>query len=176
MSDKVQRSNLFRHPGMRVLFRAVERESMVKLMLCLALFIAGMTLIGISLTSSPLLVLIGFAGVLWSLRLCAFAARELHSEDSRLYYILRHQPRRIVWVYAVETQRMPFGLTFSRNALLYFKMIDGDEISVSVPAGKARLISRTLNRLLPHATFGYSPEKAKAYEKHPETLIRKKAG
>ncbi len=175
MSDKAQKSSLFRHPGIRTLLRAIERESMVKLILCLALFIAGMTLVGTTLKSSLLLSLIGFFAVLWSLRLCAFAARELHSEDSKLYYILRHQPRRIVWVYAVVTQRMPFGLTFSRQAVLYFKMIDGDEITVSVPARKVRLISKTLNRLLPHATFGYSEEKARTYDKQPEMLRRKKA-
>jgi hypothetical protein len=69
---------------------------------------------------------------------------------------------------------MPFGFEIVQSGLIYFKLENGEDYSVSVAAKDLKLISRTLNRLLPHATFGYSQEKANIYDIDPKQLIRKK--
>ena len=91
-----------------------------------------------------------------------------------LWSTLQYTPQHIVWVYTVITQRMPFGFEIVQSGLIYFKLDNGEDYSVSVAAKDLKLISRTLNRLLPHATFGYSSEKANIYDIDPKQLIRKK--
>jgi hypothetical protein len=53
---------------------------------------------------------------------------------------------------------------------LYFKLSNGDEITVSLRPQKLKVISKFLNRLLPHASFGYSHDRAQWYHVHPDML------
>ena len=78
----------------------------------------------------------------------------------------------IVWVYSILTQRMPFGLQINRQAILYFKLIDSNEITLTVPEKDLSDISLFLNQHLPHASFGYTQERAQWYMANPALLLR----
>lgn len=119
--------------------------------------------------------LVGIVFTVFGLRMLLTAIRRLQTDDSRLFYILHHQPRRIVWVYSVVHEHMPFGLKFNRHGILYIKLVDGSDISVSLPAAKLKLVCKTLSRMLPHASIGYSADLERQYKAMPELLIRDKA-
>ena len=90
--------------------------------------------------------------------------------EKNLLHIIDHTPERILWVYTLETQLMPFGFKVIDKGLIYFKMTDGEEISIKLSAKNLKLVSRFLNRLLPEAMFGYSEEKLAKYQ----SMISKK--
>lgn len=96
----------------------------------------------------------------------------LKVEDRPLMRILLHEPERIVWVYSIVTERMPFGLQLMNDGLMYFKLIDGDEFTLSFPAHQLHAVSEMLNQRLPHATFGYTKEREQWYLVDPALLIR----
>ena len=100
----------------------------------------------------------------------AFAAAYLFFQaklrgTSKVIYELTHHPKDILWVYSFVYQRMPFGFQMSSKGLMYFKMTNNREICVALPSKDLKMVSRFLNRVLPHAMFGYSKEKAAQYQK-----------
>ena len=86
--------------------------------------------------------------------------------------LLLNSPTKIVWVYSILTQRMPFGLQTTRQAVLYIKKLDGDEISLEVEEKDLPKIMEYLNQRLPHASFGYTPERAQWYLAEPALLLQ----
>jgi hypothetical protein len=93
-------------------------------------------------------------------------------EDTPFWRLLHNNPKMIVWVYSVVTQRMPFGLQFFQNGILYLKLRNGDEVSLSLPAHTLKDVSSFLNEQLPHATFGYTEDRAQWFRAAPELLLR----
>ncbi|MBV6653640.1 MAG: hypothetical protein KI786_07790, partial [Mameliella sp.] len=59
-----------------------------------------------------------------------------------------------------------------RNGTLYLKLRDGDDVSVSLSADDLKVVSRYLNRLLPHATFGYTKDREQWFMASPLMLLR----
>lgn len=106
----------------------------------------------------------------FGLRFFFKTAKQSSLESNRLILLLNKNPQRIVWVYALNTQLNPFGLEFMKSGVLYFKLDDGDEISVGLPVKKLKLISKFLNRILTQTTFGYSKERAEQYKANPNSL------
>ncbi len=104
------------------------------------------------------------------LRFLANILKERNPMNHLLIQLLLNDPRKIVWVYSLSTQSMPYGFHINRFGLMYFKLIDGDELSVSLPANKLRAVSKSLNAHLPHATFGYTKEREQWYMAHPGML------
>ena len=119
----------------------------------------------IGLTLAAIILLVG-------LYICGNAWKVWDVDKSPLLKILRYQPERIVWVYSVVTQRMPFGFKFSQNGTLYFKMIDGQDYSVSLPSKYLSYVSKSLQKHLPMATFGYTRDREQWYMASPELLIK----
>jgi hypothetical protein len=68
---------------------------------------------------------------------------------------------------------MPFGLYLWERGTMFFMLQDGDEISVGLPARKLKMVSRFLNKLLPHASFGYTAERQQQFEADPKLLLKK---
>ncbi len=93
-----------------------------------------------------------------------FFQKNWKNEHQNLVQIIDHQPEKILWVYTMETNLMPFGFKVKDKGLIYFKMDDGEDICIKMPAKDLKLVSRFLNRLLPNATFGFSEEKQRAYD------------
>ncbi|MDX1665751.1 MAG: hypothetical protein R3350_00895 [Saprospiraceae bacterium] len=163
---------ILNHPAIRTLRRAVHRERRLKLLASFALLVVSAALVYFFFDSNVVLTIIGLVGTVVGLRLLVKMARSWRSGHSRLLFLILHRPREIVWIYSVATQRMPFGLEFYRSGTMYFKLADGDEITVSLPAEKLKLVSRTLNRLLPHASFGYTRDREQWFMADPRMLLQ----
>lgn len=168
----MKRTQLLQHPGLDVLRKALIRETRWQLVAAVALLLVGLVLLSFFYKTSIIAGLLG-------LFMCVTAARYIYTfsaikvaEDHPLIQLISYEPERIVWVYGQQTERLPFGLHFSRSSVLYFKLIDGEEFSVSIPGRYVRLVSRTLNRLLPEASFGFSEQRATRYAEKPR-LLRK---
>lgn len=167
------RERFFRHPAMRVLRRCLWRELMLQLLASAALLTLGLALLIFFFSHNIILTVLGLILSVTGLRLVFQKLVNRRIGNHRLMVLLADHPGQIVWVYSVVTERLPFGFRFTRNGILYFKLADGDEITVTLPAPDLRLVLRHLNRMLPHASFGYSRDRAQWYLASPE-LLRKK--
>jgi len=153
--------------------KRAERRENILILLALAMFLlGGLLMLGLFYRKSIVLVSISIIiiilGIKWlSSRLFVYFRKELP-----LASILDQEPRRIVWVYSMVTQRMPFGFQINQSGTMYFKLIDGDEISISLPAKDLKIISEKLNSYLPHATFGYTKEREQWFLAHPAMLLK----
>lgn len=94
------------------------------------------------------------------------------AEHTTIWQLLKNRPQEIVWVYSELTETSPYGVKISNSGLLFFKLINGEQITLSVPAKYLHEFSSALNPALPHATFGYTDERAQWYIASPELLIR----
>ena len=162
----------YRHPAMRILRSAVRKELRIKILAAMGLLGIGISMVAIFFNRNIILVVIGLAGIVFGIRFGFELFRLRRVGDHPLFRCLLNRPGQIVWVYSVVTQRMPFGFQTARSGLLYFKLIDGSEITVGLPEKHLRLVSHYMNRLLPHATFGYSRDKEQWYMASPEMLLR----
>jgi hypothetical protein len=170
----LNREQLLRHPAIQILQTALMKEVRIKATLAILGMSAGIIILFFAFEKH--IIWRVFALMFWVLGL-ALAQNIPYLwkfDQTPLWSTMKYTPQRIVWVYTVVTQRMPFGFEIVQSGLIYFKLENGEDYSVSVAAKDLKLISRTLNRLLPHATFGYSQEKANIYDIDPKQLIRKK--
>jgi hypothetical protein len=119
-----------------------------------------------------LLAVFGLGAVIIWLRIVFSVLNRRRVIDSPLIQTLMRHPGQIVWVYAVVTNRMPFGFQVAQNGLMYFKLINGDAFTLSAPIQELKVISRFLNRLLPHATFGFTKDREQWYMAAPELLLK----
>lgn len=157
---------------MQALRLAIRRELRLKLLCAIALLLAGGLLSYFFFSENVVVAVIGLVGVVLGIRYTYKYIHLWHEDDAPLMRLLQLEADKIVWVYSVVTHRLPFGLAINQSGTLYFKLIDGDEQSVSLPIKDLKPISEMLNRLLPHATFGYSPDKEQLYMAAPEMLLR----
>ena len=166
----MNRPNLYQHPAMDLIRKSVIREIRQQLLMCFLLLLTGLVLVIFTFGKGVILPALGLSIGVISVNLIFKFALKLKLDEPKLIQMLRNNPQEVVWVYTMVTQRLPFGLSFMRSGLLYFKLANGDEITISLPCAKLKMVSKYLNRLLPHATFGYSPENAKSFHKSPENL------
>lgn len=157
---------------MKLLLRCLRRERGTQLLLAWLPVVLGAALfIGCRHLGTWVSVL-SLAMWLTGLLLLKKALQQPRPEAHLLWVTLLNNPLRIVWVYSVRTQVMPFGFYLWETGQMYFKLVDGQEFCLFVPARKLRMLSRFLNKLLPHATFGYSPENEKLYRENPLQLTK----
>lgn len=168
----MKRTQLLQHPGLDVLRKALIRETRWQLVAAFALLFVGSTLVIFFYKTSIIAGLVGLLMSVTASRYIYTFSSIKESNDHPLIQLISHEPERIVWVYGQQTERLPFGLQFSSSSVLYFKLIDGDEFSVSIPGRYVKLVSRTLNRLLPDTTFGFSEKRAGQFSEKPR-LLRK---
>ncbi|NRB62561.1 MAG: hypothetical protein HRU40_05950 [Saprospiraceae bacterium] len=164
---------LYRHPAMRILEQAITWELRLQVFMALALAASGCILCYVFFQESVLLTILGLVAATIGTRQFFKTNQELRLSDHPILHTLKEEPHRIVWVYAIVTQRSPFGFAFMRQGTMFFKLSDGDALSVLMPSGKLKLVSRFLNRLLPHAAFGYSTDREQLFEVNPEQLRRR---
>ncbi len=158
------------HPAMQILCKALLRESRLQLIFSLLLTGGSAVLISFCFTKHIILTAFGLTSFVFGLRFFFKTAQQSSIESNRLILLLNKNPKQIVWVYALNTQLNPFGLEFMDSGVLYFKLADGDEISVGLPAKKLKLVSKFLNRILIETTFGYNKERAEQYRRDPNSL------
>ncbi|NJK83292.1 MAG: hypothetical protein HC912_05220 [Saprospiraceae bacterium] len=159
--------------SMVLLRKAMRQENRWQLFTALLLLIVGAALSYFFFNQQTLLSILGLVGVLVGARLTHLFFHQLNVDETKLMRLLHHQPEKIVWVYSVITARSPFGFQLFKHGLLYFMLLDGDNISVSLPSAQLKIVSEGLNGMLPHATFGYTKEREAFYQKAPERLLRK---
>ena len=161
---------LIRHPGLDPLWRSIEREHRPKMLTAVGMVTAGLLIGVLSLRYSAWLPfggsLLATLGAYWLLRLLGGQPVLAWQED------LREHPERIVWVYGMVTERMPFGLNLMRSAVLYLYDEAGEGHSFSLPTDQLLLVTKTLNRLLPRAEFGYTQERELKYRGEISRLNR----
>jgi len=155
---------------MQLLEGAIRREARQQVAVGAALFLLGAYLAYNTFHSNVPLMVIGLAIALISAKLLHYAIVNLKEGNNRLLQILEKQPRQIVWVYSMVVERVPFGIHLYRSGTIFFKLSDGMELSVRLPVRYMRTVSRFLNRLLPHATFGYSADREYSFRLSPESL------
>ena len=158
---------------MQLLKAAIVREYRFKLAISGGMTLAG-ALAGISYFGKwPFLSGTGFVAGLSGFLLSYLVVFRQRPADHRLLHLLRGSEagrREIVWIYAVRTQTMPFGLYLWERGSMYFKLLDGSTIVLSLPASQLKMVSKFLGRLLPHAAIGYSKERMEEYERDPRRL------
>ena len=152
---------LIRHPGLEPLWKSIEREQRAKILTAVCMVAGGLLLGVLSLRHSPWWP---FVGSLTATLGAFWLVRTLGRQPVREWQdVLREHPERFVWVYGTVTERMPFGLNLMRSGLLYLYDTDGEAHSFSLPAHQLLLVTKTLNRLLPQAEFGYTAEREFKY-------------
>ena len=160
------------HPAMKLLHAAIRKERNIKLVFALCLMTGGVVVPYIYFQFNSYAVIAGLIALIIGSKLLLDIIRTPRTVDERLWFLLKEQPEKIVWVYSVTTRCMPFGFHLWDTGNMYFKLLDGGEISISLPAKKMKMVSRFLNRLLPHASFGYSRERQMQFEKDPALLVK----
>jgi hypothetical protein len=93
-------------------------------------------------------------------------------EKMELIRLLKYEPTEIVWVYSIQTSRLPFGIQLQHDCTMYFKLMNRDFIEIKLPKEKTKMVSERLNAFLPHATFGYSVDNAQWFAANPELLLK----
>ncbi|HMO38867.1 MAG TPA: hypothetical protein PKC76_05205 [Saprospiraceae bacterium] len=166
MSDK----RLLQHPGIRLLQHAQRREQRQQLWAFSLMLTLGLVCCCFAFHNNALVTIAGLTFTV--LGITALYHLYQNWNDDRLMHLIEHQPQQIVWIYAVVVQRMPFGIHFFDNGTLFFKLANGEELSVVLPVRQLKLACRTAERLLPHAAVGYSPERARQYAQNPRSLLR----
>jgi hypothetical protein len=76
---------------------------------------------------------------------------------------LRERPQSIVWVYGLVVERMPFGFRTTTVGTLYLVDKSGDSHTFGLKPNDLKLVTKTLNRVLTEAEFGYTPEREMKY-------------
>ncbi len=166
----MQNKRLLHHPGIQVLKRAIRREQYLQLASFSVMLAVGIACCCFAFHDNALITIAGLTFTILSIS--ALYHLRQNWNDDRLMRLLEYQSLQIVWVYPVVVQHVPFGIHMFQNGTLFFKLINGDEISVVLPASKLKLVCRTLSRLLPHAAIGYSKERELQYRQNPRLLIR----
>ncbi|NJC28213.1 hypothetical protein [Neolewinella antarctica] len=155
-------ARIIRHPGLKPLWNSLERERRQQQIVSVVLMVVGLStaVVGVVVRSAVWPVVGGF--------LASFALWWLYRilSDQPLAYLhrqLRDEPETIAWVYSTQTERMPFGFKTQSMGTLYLVEPDGTTQSYSLKPGKLRLVVKTLNRVLPHADFGYTEARDMKY-------------
>jgi hypothetical protein len=164
--------NLLAHPAMLVIRDAIRRDLWLKLAVSLVLLVAGLGLAAFFYQKQNLLAVLGLGVGLpgaWFLR---EYLRRPKVEDDPLWQVLHRRPRQVVWVYTQEERLMPFGMLLTVRGTLFVMLLDGSELALALPTRKLKLASHYLNRLLPHAAFGFSQERRQQFEIDPALLVK----
>lgn len=157
---------------MKLLHNAIQKERNTKLVFALSLMFCGVVVPYVYFQRNSFITSVGLVAMILGIKLMFEVIRKPRTEDEMLWTLLCEKPKEIVWIYSVTTQTMPFGFYLWDAGTMYFKLLDGDELSVSLPVKKMKMVSKFLNRLLPHASFGYSDEKREQFEKDPKSLLK----
>ena len=159
---------------MKAIQNALKRELRAKLLASVALLLFGELLCIYAFQLNGAIVVVGIVLTVLGIKFTRDALLNRKVEQTPLMRLLSKEPIKIVWVYSEVTQRMPFGLEFSKEATIYFKLIDGDEVTLSMPEKEIKNVLNILNTKLPHASFGFTKDREQWFMADPAMLYREK--
>jgi hypothetical protein len=153
---------LLTHPGLQPLWDSMDRDRRQQQFAAVALLLGSLFLVVVGVTSRYLgwAILGGAlctASLWWLFRILTEQPLAFWRKQ------LREEPESIVWVYGIVTERMPFGFKTTATATLHLIEDDGDIHAFGMRPDELKLVTKTLNRVLHEADFGYSPEKEMKY-------------
>ena len=157
---------------MQILLKSLRKEQWARLLVAVLMTTFGGLFIYLFFGKNQLLVILSLGLLVFGIRFLRTVLKEWDFENQKLLQLIDNQPIKIVWVYSMVTERMPFGLALSKQGLLYFKLENGDDIAVSISNENLKIVTRFLKRLLPHAVFGYTPERMRNYRKNPSLFLQ----
>jgi len=159
---------------MELIRKALNRDIRLKLLASGALLLFGELLCIYAFQLNGAIVIVGIVLTVLGIKYTRDAILNRNVDKTPLMQLLQKEPKKIVWIYSVVTQRMPFGLEFAKDATIYFKLIDGDEITLSMSEKETNEVLKTLNLKLPHATFGYTKDREQWFMADPAMLYRER--
>ncbi len=118
------------------------------------------------------LILLGLSLVTLGFKVLYDTMQYWDEANHELIKKIKNTPKDIVWVYSTITQIAPLGIKMFSRGTLFFKLIDGQQITLSASTKSLTQISTSLNSILPHATFGFSQEREQWYMASPILLLR----
>lgn len=119
-----------------------------------------------------LLICIGLTLVLLGFKVLYDQLKTWDLYKHELMRTIQQHPKDIVWIYSIITKLSPFGINLYSSGTLFFKLANGEEITLDASAKSLKLISSSLNNVLPHATFGYTQEREQWYMASPLLLLK----
>ena len=153
--------------------RALINDRNTKLVVALACLLFGIWAIAYNFKhNSWFLAIVGLTSIVTSIRLLTNVFKHWKVNKIPLMFLLNNEPTTIVWVYSIVTVSLPFGVQYARKGTMYFKLENGDDITIRLLENDIPSISKYLNKCLPHATFGYTNERQQWYMANPLLLIR----
>ncbi|MEM1327374.1 MAG: hypothetical protein AAGI23_15530 [Bacteroidota bacterium] len=158
--------------AINLLKKAAQREQTTRLLLAIFLLGSGLGLLYFFFEQSTLFSIAGLVMLAFGIHLSYLYFRFRDISRLPVFQKLKYQPKTIAWIYTLLHQQMPYGFQIGKNAIMYFKLVDGDEHSVKVDPKRAEVISAGLNHLLPHTTFGYTKEREERYASAPASLVK----
>ena len=157
---------------MEAIRKALKREIRLKLLASVVLLLFGELLCIYAFQLNGAIVVVGIVLTVLGIKFTRDALLNRNIEKTPLMQMLSKEPKKIVWIYSVMTQRMPFGLEFSNDVTIYFKLINGDDLTLNMSQSEADKTLKMLNFKLPHATFGYTQDREQWFMADPALLYR----
>lgn len=148
--------NILNHPGLAPLWESMERSRRQQQYAAVGLMILGLVVVVVGIVGLNLYFpfvggMMATGGLYWFYHILTNQPR------SQWYRQLRDEPDSIVWVYGLVTERMPFGFKTVSTATIHLIDTGGDIHAFGLKPAELKMVTKTLNRVLPKAEFGYSP-------------------
>ncbi|MGK0391115.1 MAG: hypothetical protein ACI94Y_003877 [Maribacter sp.] len=152
--------------------KCIEREKKVRIIAFSIVLVVGLLLVISFLDKNPAFIIIGMMMAAAGLKFLSDSIRVPKSSHHPIIQCLSFHPQKIVWIYAIKVDNMPFGIRLFSYGRLAIKLDDRTELSISLPYSDINLILQELQQQSPYATFGFSPENRQLYLIDPCLLLK----
>jgi len=110
--------------------------------------------------STPIIRVMILGLAIWTMIQGVTEWRKGPYRSNRLYVWLMEIPESIAWVYGLQILQAPLGVYLLSRYRITFVLNDGSVTDISLPAHRYLVVMKWLNRVLPHAEFEWSQERA----------------
>jgi len=100
-----------------------------------------------------------------------FAWRNRDPRNAPLLKLLRERPHEIAWAYESQVTTKVYSTAVARAYHIIIRTMHGKIHAFTVRAGEPATFLAWLSRLAPHATYGYSKEREKAFRANPRSFL-----
>jgi hypothetical protein len=152
--------------------KCIKREKKVRITAFSIVLVAGLSLMIFFLDKNPAFIIVGMMMTVAGLKFLSDSIRTPKSPYHPLIQCLSFFPQKIVWIYALKVDNMPFGIILFSYGRLAIKLDDRTELFISLPYSDINLILQELQQQVPHATFGFSDENRQLYIIDPYLLYK----